>query len=281
MWCAPYNNRFNTDSAWPSRSLLGSVNMGWSHRQRSRRNPHSPVLSRPAEWGPQLRGLIERYTDGITKEKIMGRETIDHFFKPPNIVPKAAGMFSVLYLLRRDIFICFSVHPDDNRSLSHGAQWPGTMAVLAGIDLLGKFYAGLDDISGPSGSGPRFKLFIKDNFEGVSEDDDEIIYQLRNALLHSFGLYSKNRANNIYKFALHTSGEKLIVRHPDNLYQVNVALLWNKFEKAVKTYYEKLIISEELKNKFEGMLPNYGWVSMTPKPGEPDRRTSGFGGPET
>jgi len=34
-------------------------------RQRSRRNPHLPVLSRPGKWGPQLRGLIERYTDGI------------------------------------------------------------------------------------------------------------------------------------------------------------------------------------------------------------------------
>jgi hypothetical protein len=32
-------------------------------RQRSRRNPLPPVLSRPDERGPQLRGLIERYTD--------------------------------------------------------------------------------------------------------------------------------------------------------------------------------------------------------------------------
>ena len=36
-------------------------------RQRSRRNPHLSVLSRPAKWGPQLRGLIERYTDGIKR----------------------------------------------------------------------------------------------------------------------------------------------------------------------------------------------------------------------
>src|SRR6185369_8810444 len=37
---------------------------GFVSRQRSRRNPLSPVLSRPGDRGPQLRGLIERYTDG-------------------------------------------------------------------------------------------------------------------------------------------------------------------------------------------------------------------------
>ena len=33
-------------------------------RQRPRRNPPLPVRSRPGKGGPQLRGLIERYTDG-------------------------------------------------------------------------------------------------------------------------------------------------------------------------------------------------------------------------
>src|SRR6185369_474130 len=64
MCATPYNNRFNTDSAWPSRPLLGWVNTGLVLRQRSRRNPPFRVLSRPRKGGPQLRGLIERYTDG-------------------------------------------------------------------------------------------------------------------------------------------------------------------------------------------------------------------------
>jgi len=61
----PYNNRFNTDSAWPSRLLLGWVSTESVSRQKSRRNPWVCVLSRPQTQGPQLRGLIERYTDGI------------------------------------------------------------------------------------------------------------------------------------------------------------------------------------------------------------------------
>src|SRR5690242_2541613 len=60
----PYNNRFNTDSAWPSCLLLGVGQKRLVARQKSRRSPPFRVLSRPRKGGPQLRGLIERYTDG-------------------------------------------------------------------------------------------------------------------------------------------------------------------------------------------------------------------------
>jgi hypothetical protein len=51
--------------------------MRWVVRQRSRRNPLSPVLSRPVKRGPQAVSSIERYTDGIkywrgTQEKSKG-----------------------------------------------------------------------------------------------------------------------------------------------------------------------------------------------------------------
>src|SRR6476661_10899726 len=63
----PYNNRFNPTQRG-RHALCSGGSFGLVLRQRSRRNPHSSVLSRPAEWGPQLRGLIERYTDGVCHE---------------------------------------------------------------------------------------------------------------------------------------------------------------------------------------------------------------------
>jgi hypothetical protein len=41
-------------------------------RQRSRRNPLLPVLSRPGRRGPLLRGLIERYTEEIKELRHQG-----------------------------------------------------------------------------------------------------------------------------------------------------------------------------------------------------------------
>jgi hypothetical protein len=67
MYATPYNNRFNTDSAWPSRPLLGWVEeVGLSAKVV----PEPPFV-RPFQAGrkgPQLRGLIERYTDGMNSE---------------------------------------------------------------------------------------------------------------------------------------------------------------------------------------------------------------------
>jgi len=49
-------------------------------RQKSRRNPLLSVLSRPARRGPQLPGLIERYTDGIKgTEKLKAESALKEF----------------------------------------------------------------------------------------------------------------------------------------------------------------------------------------------------------
>ena len=58
---------------------------------------------------------------------------IELFFEDPLAPPRPRPTFyGVLYLLRRDIITCFN----------NVAEWPGIMAILAGIDLLGKFYVG-------------------------------------------------------------------------------------------------------------------------------------------
>ena len=108
------------------------------------------------------------------------------FFQDPTTEPGTPGKLGVLYLLRRDIRECVTIEKK--------ILWPATMAILAGIDLLGKFYAGEDG----GGVGLRFRSFVDKYFQPISDDDAETIYQLRNALLHSFGLYSKSTTNTYY-----------------------------------------------------------------------------------
>ena len=82
----------------------------------------------------------------------------------------------------------WGINPDTGEDVSYRALWPGAMAMLAGIDLLAKFFAGCDR---PGKVGERFLLFIEQFFVGMHSTDREVIYQLRNSLLHSFGLYSQ------------------------------------------------------------------------------------------
>ncbi len=174
---------------------------------------------------------------------------IELFFEDPLTPPRSRPTSNgVLYLLRRDIITCF-----DNT-----AEWPGIMAILAGIDLLGKFYNGEDGIGGV---GRRFISFLK-YFDNISEQDKEVIYQLRNSLLHSFGLYSEDRNGNVYKFTL---GEDFpqFIKHEGDRYYVNVLKLREYFNLSIKNYLKDLKRDTDLQLKFERMFPRYGIIYMT------------------
>ena len=97
------------------------------------------------------------------------------FFEDPTVNRSPPGDYGILYLLRRDITRC----------MDYSILWPAAMAIMAGIDLLAKFETGDDSLGRVAG---RFKAFIKQYF-AINTSDAETIYQLRNSLLHSFGLY--------------------------------------------------------------------------------------------
>jgi hypothetical protein len=180
---------------------------------------------------------------------------IDLFFEDPESKPVIPGQFSILYLLRRDIRNCI---------INRQALWPGAMAVLAGIDLLGKFYAG-DDSNGQVGK--RFKDFIKKYFQPIAQDDATTMYQLRNALLHSFGLYSEvKRKGKVYHFSLVAENETgpLVRVYPQNAnyYLVDLLVLYAKFEDAVAYYLGDLRIDKDLQAHFNDMFPKYGAISI-------------------
>lgn len=200
---------------------------------------------------------------------------LNWFFRSPRSVPGPGETFSQLYLLRRDIDTCFGTDPNTgaiSQPLDKGsgapmncqAIWPGTMAILAGIDLLGKFLVGTDKTRGPGNVtvGERFRKFTQ-RYLSLSKSDTDLVYQLRNSLLHSFGLYSEETDNKgnvraTYNFIL-SRGSGTVVQHvKDDYYQVDVQHLRELFEQAVAKYEADLREDhQELSEKFYAMLPKH------------------------
>jgi len=182
-------------------------------------------------------------------------EEIELFFSNPNIYEEKTS-YGTLYLLRRDANYC----------IDGCAKWAGAMVILAGIDLLGKFYAGDDGFRKVS---ERFKAYYN---QYIDNNNAEIIYQLRNSLLHSFGLYSKDDKNyKIYQFSLCAVNEELIrycsqTSYIDNLnkqYQkisclIDLIKLRNKFDESIIKYKNELIVNKNLRTKFHKMFDIYG-----------------------
>lgn len=193
---------------------------------------------------------------------------LDFFFRNPRVVPGPGQSFSQLYLLRRDIDTCLGTDPNTgNPTPQCKAIWPGTMTVLTGVDLLGQFLVGTDR----QGVGLRFKSFLQ-RYMLMSESDAEVIYQLRNALLHTFGLYSEkiNNPTATYHFTLGGEVPNLLTLISPDHYQVNVQNLRMRFEAAVGLYETDLrnpthASSRELNDNFQQMFDKYARaVIITP-----------------
>ncbi|MGC4043220.1 MAG: hypothetical protein QM758_05405 [Armatimonas sp.] len=157
------------------------------------------------------------------------------FFRSPRLEPNSPEVVSQLYLLRRDIDACFGIDPNTGSPINFRTIWPGVMAILAGVDLLGKFLAG-DDTQGQVGI--RFRDFLEKYF-GLSSTDSEIIYQLRNSLLHSFGLYSETKTKT-YRFTLRGGLSGLISNPAADEYHIDVARLYDLFVTAVDKFHADL-----------------------------------------
>lgn len=68
------------------------------------------------------------------------------FFKSPDDFVGRTGRHSTLYLLRRDVSLCFGIDPNSGNKVDFVALFPGAMAILAGIDLLAKFVYGIPGV---------------------------------------------------------------------------------------------------------------------------------------
>ncbi len=196
-------------------------------------------------------------------------DNINLFFKSPteeDVIPSEEHFlprrYGVLYLLRRDIRRSLDIVPNRNALKTVPDGLTGAMGILAGIDLLGKFYCG-DDTGKVT---QRFKDFLHAYFHLSSTDDEETIYQFRNALLHSFGLYSKKRNGKEYHFNVtNVVGVKnirpLVTHDGHGVYLIDVNVLYNKFENAIEEYSKELANNGDLQKYFSQIFTNYGFVS--------------------
>jgi len=187
----------------------------------------------------------------------MKDKNLDFFFKKPEDFPSDDGNYSILHLLRRDVLTCFKVNPNNGEKIEYQALWPGVMTIFAGIDLLSKFYVG--DYS-TKNVRAKFKNFVK-NFLNVNENDAEILWQLRNALVHSFSLYSLDKkTKKEYFFSLTQIGDSFILNEENSRYRINIGILKEKFEEAVELFYRKVEKSKNLKDNFNKVFSKYSGV---------------------
>ena len=176
---------------------------------------------------------------------------LEFFFKYEKDI-SGKTTFSNLNLLRRDIYTCFNINPNDLKStIGSSALWPGTMAILAGIDLLAKFYLGNDDYNN---SKQAFKNYT---YEFIEQEYVEELYQLRNALLHSFGLYSMYRKK-VYKFVLTEDPSFFIKNNSSNdRCIVSIKTLHHKFEESICEFYNRYKDLDSY-DKFDELFKKYG-----------------------
>lgn len=175
---------------------------------------------------------------------------IEFFFRDPAEAPVRPGDNSTLYLLRRDINDCIP----QNR-----CQFLGVMGILAGVDLLAKFLSGQDG----DGVSSRFKRFLRDYFTPLNLGEDDTLYQLRNSLLHSFGLYSHSRNGRAFHFRVASPGTDLLEEAGQDNFLVGVVPLHNRFETAVSRFGYDVRTQNELKDNFDLMFPKYGSIHVS------------------
>jgi len=186
----------------------------------------------------------------------------DIFFEAPTKNRKPPNTFGVLYLLRRDVITCLGVDPSSGTPTSYRALWPGAMGILAGVDLVAKFWRGSDE---RGEVGKRFKKFVNKYFQPIPAGDEEVLYQLRNSLLHSFGLYSEDKGK-VYRF--HLSDQRgsqqtpLVHHNPPDVYQVDILTLHDQFERAIMQYQNDVESNVKLQQNFNLMFPKYGAIKI-------------------
>jgi hypothetical protein len=184
----------------------------------------------------------------------MFSQNADLFFEDPSVYRPPPGTYGILYLLRRDILTCLGRDPGSGQPIQHQTLWPGAMAVLAGVDLLAKF---LDGSDAPRKVGQRFRRFLGRYFDLVSADEEETLYQLRNSLLHSFGLYSTHHGHT-YRFTVTADNGPLLCNAQGDRYLIDLLTLHARFEAGVANYRADLDTDAGLQANFGAVFPDYG-----------------------
>lgn len=181
--------------------------------------------------------------------------TFDLFFTNPEIFK--AGQVSTLHLLRRDIYSCLGKKMGQVETKIGTektiAIWPGIILIMTGIDLLAKFHSG-NDTDGQVSN--RFKCFVNQYINANPED----IYQLRNALLHGFSLYSKYKGKE-WRYVLGQHSENLIWLGTDGKIWVSADQLHKAFEQSIERFQNDYSTLNSY-SSFSDLFEKYGWTTV-------------------
>ena len=205
------------------------------------------------------------------ERKLSSLEKINRFFKNPALPYEfndRLAELSTLYVLRRDASKCYGINPespDDPEITSHMALFPGAMTVFCGIDLLAKFYRG--DSNGEVAK--RFKEYVKDFFPSASTivDLPLHLWNLRNCLIHSFGMRDKKkRANGEFTYGIKADLNGLdtdfvVELKKNEWYVIDILTLREEFEASVSCFEAYIHGSEAASQQCCNMWDRYG--SMT------------------
>ena len=198
-------------------------------------------------------------------------EKVTFFFTSPEQPTEAgtygSGTYSSLFLVRREAQDCLIgkvLHEDavvEEAMRGEHRLFATLMVVMAGVDLLAKFYAGSDEVGGVSA---RIRNFAARYMFPTSKDPGRsalVLYLgLRNPLLHSFTLYDQQReiwlVNRRPDFDILENPEK-----PDH-FLVSVEGVYLAFVRGLRAYHEELVGNDDLRNRFESMYEKYGSTGM-------------------
>jgi hypothetical protein len=201
----------------------------------------------------------------------------DDFFALPDSTPTTSnGRHSVLQLLRREIQDCLVGEPiaeddliellaDPSRHDRIRRLFAATMVMLAGIDLLGKFYAG-DDAMKHNAIDKRFRAFVnacmyKDRHPRNGAAG--ALWRVRNALMHSFSLYDIGAEADILLTTDLPADLPIVgVREKAKVWEVSIPLLYRDFVRSIREYQAQLQSDDgqQLQANFAKMYPHYGSI---------------------
>lgn len=200
-------------------------------------------------------------------------DQIDFFFTAPTVSPDdhrgPRGQQSVLYLLRREVQDCLFVDPNRPKLLPEGEAtrlvpghrlFAGAMVMFAGIDLLAKFEAG-DDAGNRVRE--RFVRFAR-SYLRLTEDEAEVLYTVRNALMHAFGLYDRKTHRNLalVQDCRNPDSDAGPVSDEPGVWELCVRHLYATFVRGIKAYEGALRGDPDLQVRFGRLFPRYGWLSV-------------------
>jgi hypothetical protein len=175
--------------------------------------------------------------------------------------------FGTLYLLRRELvetaFRVEKIVPESvfaRRSIEK-RLFATTMLTCAGIDLLGKFLAGHDfddDKKSKSRDGERFMNFCR---RYVSNAQSPKIWELRNSMMHCFGLYIS--AEKEHRFTLTSDVNGSILKQIDRYeWEISASDLYWAFVEGIRKYENDVRNDNELEGHFAKMYLRYGALKM-------------------